>query len=764
MMNVEKKEPEKKTMPNTAYKIADKLFLIHHTLSGAPKTPAPPGNANHLAIFDVSGSMYGELPKVRAQMKNKLASLLSPGDTFSAIWFSGKKEFGVLLEAVDVRDVKSVDTIQKSIDKWLQPRGLTGFKEPLEEASELVERVSKKNKHPFSLFFQSDGHDNQWSKAEILKAVETAGKKVSAATFVEYGYYADRQLLAAMADKIGGAHIFAEDFDAYDPVFERVMKRKVPSAPKKTVKLDKGADPIGGFAFAAHEGDLLTFEAAAGEANVPEDLSDLFYLSSSLPKGVKEEKKVSGEAETGAYAALALFGVRMKGDVVFPLLKATGDVRFITAFTNCFGKQKYSAFEADVRGAVFDRGQRLIAGHDPNLVPREDAFTILDLLETLASDTRNRILMGDKEFKYSRIGRKEEANEGSLEFTSDFAPAGYSVDRLVFNESRPNISIGVEKSGTVKLPKKDRPKDVPEDFPTSAQRNYAIVRDGLVNVDKLPCLVTKATLETFTKEKVFDASSAPASSQNIDGVEVYRVVVDLKPLPVINRQMVKSLRAKDYFLIQWNLECARADQKVWNAYYKEYVSEKQGFTTTSAGFAEKYGADGAAWLKNLGLTDQGYSPLSTTAAKTGDFYTSKELHCLLKGLSSLPSLKEAKEKLAKATAAKPAPIGARLMAPAIQEAEAFLKSVTYTKAGSDEKKLDAAKAFFGGRMEGARGTCRDLLRQVARASMITVVGQVWFSDFASLDETEMTIEVDVPGASKHSLLCKVEMKEKRVDL
>jgi hypothetical protein len=262
----------------TSYEIASKLFLVRQTIS--TQAPAKPAEVptNHVIIIDCSGSMYGELPKIREQLKKKMPKLLKDTDTVSIVWFSGRGQFGTLLEAEPVSTLADLQSVNQAIDRWLKPVCLTGFKEPLEEAAKVVERVAKKRPgSAFSLFFMSDGCDNQWSRPEILKAVEKAAGGLSSATFVEYGYYADRPLLTAMAEKAGGSLIFAQHFDTYAPAFEGSLQKKLVGG--KKVEITVPGDPVGGFVYALSEGDLLTFAVEGGKASVSEGVPEVWYLS-----------------------------------------------------------------------------------------------------------------------------------------------------------------------------------------------------------------------------------------------------------------------------------------------------------------------------------------------------------------------------------------------------------------------------------------------------------------------------------------------------
>lgn len=785
-------------MPTShSYQVSKDLYLVKHTLDQASNAPpkAVEIPTNHFAVIDCSGSMSYDLPKIREQLKRKLPKLLKETDTMTIIWFSGRGQFGTLLEAEPVATLKDLKAVEAAIDRWLRPQGLTGFKEPLEEAAKVVERVNKKSAGSVSsLFFMSDGCDNQWSRADVLKAMEKAAGGFASTTIVEYGYYADRPLLSAMAEKAGGAHIFAEDFVRYEPAFESAIQKKQSGAPR--VEVAVAGDPVGGFVYSNTAGDLITYAVETGKVTVPKDLPAFWFLSPSAIGTVNEmdittkakitatdiQKGAGGSAALQAtYAAVALFAVRMKSNVVFPLLKALGDVNLIERFATCFGKQKYSEFQELAQKAANSEGC-FTKGYDPNRVPRDDAFTVLDVLQLLASDDDNRVLLDHPHFKYSRIGRgrvdasdllttaeQEEiqkltaklaseknavkvkeisdkiaaltANKApALKFEAAPAPDGYPISSLTFNEDRPNVSFLVRKTGTVDLSSRSGPASIPTKFQSFIFRNYAVVKDGLVNIDKLPVRVTRGTYDKLAAElgafhPVIETGANLPNNR-------FEIILDLRALPVINRKMVKNVSAKTFFETQYALAIAQAEQKVYNAYSKELLPAKK-----SEGFAAQYGDDGTAWLKDQGFTDySGFSPKSVQADAT-DFYMGKELKVSLKGLSKLPSLKEVKEQMGK----NKVNAGGALMVPTVRLVESFLASDIYKKAAEKDKILTT---WLESQTKAAKAQTRDLIFQIAQTTFSLVVGQVWFNEFSSLDENAMSITVN--GAA---LECKAEMRE-----
>jgi hypothetical protein len=739
--------------------------------------------------------MYAELPRIREQLKSKLPSLLKEGDTCSVIWFSGRGESGVLFEAEPVATLTDLKTIHATLDRWLKPCGLTGFKEPLDHAVAVVKRIAKKNSNPFAFVFLSDGCDNVSQRGEILKAAEAVGAVVQSATFVEYGYYADRNLLTQMAEKCGGSLIFAKDFQTYAPSFEALMK-KTPVGGKR-IELGIEGDAVGGFAFAMADKELVQFGLENSKVTVPDSLGQIFYLSPTpvdvldgdLSFNPKSKLNLDETTKSAVYAAISLFATRGKPDVVFPLLKATGDVTFINKFSVCFGKQAYSEYMDAAKAAAFDPKKRHTQGYDPNRVPPDDAFTVLHVFDLLQSDEESRILF-NQDFKYNRIGRSRidadelmtseeqaeledlteklnstkdvkkikvimermteitDGKKDALKFVEDPSPEGFLVHGWTFNEDRPNVSFLIKKTGTVdlsaRLPEEYKGKKigkVPEKFPTHVFRNYAAIKDGLVNIEKLPVAVSKNTATKLAAEGVFDPYLSERQDNLVEGV------ILLHKLPVMNRKMATVTSAKAFFTQKVEIAKAEAAQKVYNAYVKELLPAK-----VSQNYAALYGDEAATWLRDQGLGDNGFAPKKTTTAEATDQYMAKKLKVSLKGLSSLPKVAEVRDKMA-STDPKKSKLnaGGALMKPAIQDVQSFLESKAYTGASDKDKVLST---WLEGRKKASTAKCRELQFDLSRTAFGITVSQSWFSEFSSFEENTMSLDID-----GQTYECKAELIE-----
>lgn len=715
-----------------SFEISPTLFLVRQELAAPSNQVMQPANTHHLLVIDCSGSMSYDLPKLVLQVNNRLPSLVTPGDRVSLIWFSGKRECGIVLDNEEIAGVKDLSRVQKTVQQWLRPVGMTGFVEPLQLVKEIVGRQKAL---PISLFFMSDGCDNQWPRQQVLDAVTAAAMGLAAATFVEYGFYADRALLTAMAARAGGTHVFAKDFAAYEPVFDAAMKRNGITTKRRVERID--GDVIEGVVFTidGKRQELTTYELKAGDVTLPEDASVIWYLSPTL-QGTRAITS-NGDLEFGAYAAISLFAARMKPLIIQALINSIGDVSFIKEFVACFGKQRYSLFMQRAQRAVFDTSERLREGYNPNLMPPEDAFTILDLLDALKQD--NARLMLDKDFEYDAISRARESAEGDGALKPKYTPQadGYAITNLVWNEARANVSVQIYRPATVDLTERLKGTSsvlakVPATFPTFVWRNYAVIKDGLVNIGKLVVRISPKLAAELAMRQV------PMRAQL--GQPAGTFLIDLSELPILNRQMIATEIKSARLLgeIERDLTIARAEQKIYNALAKEMDVEDE--VADSPKLAAQYDADVVTWLAEQGITDQGFGYAHTKQVASTDVYMSRELDVGIttRGWKTLPSFGDINDsvkawkdyeatKKGKAPK-KPANI-AGVMFDALNKARTQLATMP----------TNQQKKYVEGMAQAQKAVTRSLIYRKARIVFSTVVGQTWFPEFQSLDDNTIKI-------------------------
>jgi len=710
---------------------------------------------NHIFVIDCSGSMYYDLPKIRKQLKNKLPSLLKQNDTVSLVWFSGKGEFGTLVEKVHINDVLELRQLNDAIDRWLKPIGCTGFVEPLQVVKEIssAEELVQDNS-VYSMMFLTDGCDNEWHRSEILSASEQLKSLLANAVFVEYGYYCNHSLLTDMANATNGAVVFAEDFDKYDPIFDGICKRKLSN---KKVEVEVGS-PAKGFVWSVSDAGAVSYKVENGKVYVPEDVDAIYWFDENAT--VSATEKMDWKP---LYQGLSALAMNRESEFVKKQLSDIGDEALYNQYANAFGKQNLYDFAEKLIQAGSNSKLRVTQGRKVGLKPNENAYTVLQLLNELReSDAQINL----EALKYNRIGRGTEmsdelskaetealtesiANSGNLREIKAHTDAAAKlakersqmkfsakdkhprISSFSYNETRPNVSMLVNLEGTVGLPS-DAPSTLPTDFPTCIFRNYTVVRDGMVNIEKLPVIISQATVDKLKAKGVpmtiEDGTKRTSAQTNVmfatpnpNGI---KCTIDLRSMPVINARMVKSVSAKTLAdTIYENMQC-KAAVKV----YKGFLEEVEP-TEKSAGIKDKYGDECAEYLKSLGITDGGFSP-KTKQAEATDKYMAVEFAVKFKGLSTIPSYNALIKKLA---TGKALTAGEELLKPAYDECVA-------KKASMSEKDFIG---WLKTSIKTANKKAGNLYEKIVEDKFSIVVGQTWFSDLDLNNPTLVSNGVDV---------------------
>ena len=723
----------------------------------ATQTVAP---SNHVIVVDISYSMCYALPKLRQHLKENLPSLVKPEDTISILYFSSRGDFGTVFAGRQVSNASDLSELGKLIDRFLQPTGCTGFVEPLKLAIETANDL-KKSGVINSLVFMTDGYDNCWRSSEILAVAEQLPKAYDNITLIEYGWNCNRELLQKMAECSGATHVFAEGQEEYQTELETAM---VSVAPR--VRVDFSVI----YSYAVYiENGIPTILAAQSDedhpinyVNIPESVSKLWVVDPDMID------QLDNLADVEAAYVLALFGVHtMDADLVWAALKKTGDVRFIKQYTNCFTKQDYSNIKTDITAAIVDPALRGVDGIDYNLVPPEDATTVVDVLTYLAGADAQ-LVVDHPLFSYKRIGRgtvqkaddtedklaaeiaeaksKEERKALALklaeheDWTPVFEPvkgAGVPISNLVYNSARPNISLQTVQNGTVVIPKFAQKKyDLPESIDTWQWKNYTIVKDGIIHMKTLPVVCSAETVSELVSKGV----------EVYGGPEVF--IVNLGSVPLVNRAMVKNISAAQFFADHVRLESLKAKQKVLKYFRDELVGKGN-----AVGLAGKYGAEAAEFLSANGIRDYGFSP-KTASVESTDFYMNRELNVKIKGASSLPSIAAVLKKQAdnkKLNAAD------QLIANALAEYNAFVKSPAVT-AVPEATQTKIIESWISDAAKAAITQVRELNKTLSKSLYAIVAGHGWFTD---LDLEESTMEVEVDGV-KYTVSAVLEEKEIKI--
>lgn len=697
----------------THLKLNSELSLSLHKLPLKPLTTAPVP-VNYYWVVDISGSMYGQLARLREHLKQKMFELVKPIDTVTLIAFSGKNECYTLFNNESVVTASDKQQVLNTIDTYLVARGLTGFKQPLQEVLSSISALSKKSL--VSLFFMTDGYDNQWSDSEILNVCKELAPRLDSATIVEYGWYCNHTLLTKMSEVLGASLLFGKELSDYSGLFENYLNQNR----EKRIPIELDRASAFDWVFCVNNDTLVVLPVENKVCLVPESVTEIGYFSVGSASDLAPDHTPVHPLSWLATGAASQQG---KTDLVFDILKHSGDVSLIQTFTNCFSKEDYIGFQAECVKQHLNANLRYSCGFDRSAVPDENAYTVLDLLEDLSADDENLFYPYHEQFNYQRISAATEIKDKdeSLKFNISDTSKGYAINALTWNESRPNVSIQIRVNGFVDLPN-DKPANLPEKFDTFIYRNYTIIKDGIVHTRTLPVSLSLATFATLQSKGLLTEETWKSGKL---------FWLDYSKVPVINRKMVKSVNAEEFFKLILELNVLKGRQKVLNDLKNKYAPRE------STTFKLIYGEDSTAWLKEKGLTDySGFSP-SVKIVKGDDVYVGYELTTAVKGASSLPKVDDVRKAL---ISNKPLKISEQLMKAAVLEADAALSSEKITKSDIPE---EAAKAWIKAASEAAVKNVRKINKRLSQLKFSIVVGHVWFDDFASTPgEASKEVKVD----------------------
>lgn len=702
---------------------------------------------NHVFVVDVSGSMYSELPLIRKQLKNKLSNIMRYGDTISIIWFSGRNDAGILKEEVEVKSLKTLNDLNDAIDKWLVPMGCTAFLKPLNLMEDLIVRVRKNRPDSvFSLMFLTDGYNNDCNFSDVLKTLDKLKFDVSSSTFVEYGYYADSQKLTQMASIMGGEKISCDGFDEFEPVFDNKLSSSIMSGKKISVEIP---NHLYDFAFSCENGQVLLYNIQDGKILVNENLSKVYFFNS---QSIGNNYDFDESDKTALYGAVYVLSDKLLNEDAEKLFYLLKDNYYYKMLVNAFGKQKLNNFKASIKECISDLSKRYPEGISDIKKIDDNAFCLMNLIQKLA-DSNVLFYPNHEDFNYNRIGRKKvaigdklvEADQEKLAaaknvqemleiakeleekkinttFIDSDLNRGYELSDLVWNEERANLSVRVKFDGKVTLPKNNFGID---DVASYRYKTYTLIKDGILNVTKLPVNYSDELAEFLIKNSVqftTDNSNFNGNKENL------RIVIDLSSLPIINRSMIKNISATELGKLEWELLKLQADAKVYGDYRKNL------FPKTSKSFADMLGQECADWLKEIGITDyNGYAP-KTQDAESTDFYMSVNLITKIKGVSSLPKVSDVLAKIKSNASLK---TSEWLMSNAINEVETVLNSEE-NKASNNE----ILEKFIIKKVNEAVSKKRFVQQKIAETKFAIILSKKWFKEFKSFDDNKLTFNID----------------------
>lgn len=173
---------------------------------------AVPAPSHHIAILDVSGSMYGDLDSVKSIVEKVFTAeeFNDPNLKVSLLTYASSGDCRVHFQKATVAQVLAPNSPHLAEIRNLRTRGMTGISQALKTAETLVSDADVT-----CISLHTDGYANDpspYSEAlSIVKAVEALEKHPGVfVNTVGYRSYCDFALLSAIANRLSGTCVQAQ--------------------------------------------------------------------------------------------------------------------------------------------------------------------------------------------------------------------------------------------------------------------------------------------------------------------------------------------------------------------------------------------------------------------------------------------------------------------------------------------------------------------------------------------------------------------------
>jgi hypothetical protein len=180
-------------------------YLVESEAVSAPTTPGPKAS-HHIAILDVSGSMYGDMEAVRSTVEKVFTAqeFNDPSQLISLITYSSNPDCRVHFSRITVADVLAPGSLPLREIRSLHTRGLTCISQALEAAEELIH-----DDEITAISLHSDGYANDPSPFAESQRLLQAAREIAAhpnvfCNTVAYRSSCDFALLTAVANQLSG--------------------------------------------------------------------------------------------------------------------------------------------------------------------------------------------------------------------------------------------------------------------------------------------------------------------------------------------------------------------------------------------------------------------------------------------------------------------------------------------------------------------------------------------------------------------------------
>ena len=669
---------------------------------------------NFVFAIDCSYSMVADLPNLRKDLKNKIATVGRASDIINIIYFSGNRQYGSVVEGFTLEDVMSLAALDDAIDNWLKPIGATAFEGPLKKAKERT--IAAPEGYTNILMFLTDGYNNDSLVSNVLKEAEGLSEVFDFVFFVEYGMYCDSKFIQKLTEVSSGVGLNATSFTQLSEIFNRTLSNTF--VPKLKVMVQtKGAERV---YILTDDGDLYQYPA----------LKEVPLISIEIPQNTLISPCSDIDCGDTDSKLVCVLAALKRGDAtrVEELLLEVNSNELYQEWYNCYGKDKLIVFYNTVKYSILSQSWKIstpIVANTSNisvyqvlveLSKLEAKVKVPDYKRTTAGRDTD-VLTSEQSIHMATLKSKKEIDDyiESLKPLTFVNTSGdyISLSNLVFNTERANVSMLIRRDGYVELPKNQWATN----YRTHTYRNYTIIKDGILNIPNILINPDSDVYDYLKESGLLEFCSQTDESDVIS--------LNLENLPVILRSDIAGVTAQEVAELSFELEKHKAVLKALKYYNKELNPKTQ---ESDPEFNE--------FLKKYGITYNGFNP-SAGKAESEDFYMAPSLIIKLKGLSSLPSVESVLKK--------------------VSDGKSLTLGDTLVKKGIDlaTQSTDVSNSILDAITVDVTKMKRVLELKLAKMVFSLILSKGWFPDKKGFDDNV----VELPETS-----CTFELKEVEIKL
>ena len=472
-------------------------FLVEQEDPTSSGTTAKAAPSHHIAVLDVSGSMWGELAAVKSTIEKVFTAeeFNDPNLLITLMTYSSSGDVHVHFERVTVAQVMAPNSPHLNEIRNLRVRGLTCISQAMVAAEKLID-----DNETTCISLHSDGYANDrspYAEAQaILGAVQELEKHPNVfCNTVAYRSYSDFALLSAVSNRLSG--ICTQAASARQ-VYEALHAAQTLLAGTKAPAIEAG---IGNFDFVAFVsksakkvlGGTETLNirglAASDDATV--------YRYKEVTEIQYEDAMSHPVADNAPILAFCRSQISLGNlnAAKYAMVSTRIGTGLIDKHARALVGAEIAAMASDVESFLFgDSGESLRDGYGLG----DTGPSILSLLNVL-NTYRSSLSVNLKELaaNYKRRGLKRVA--GSRDDKGDIVPPAFKlqtprdatsvpVASIDINRDTATVNIKLVQDGTLMETATGNAVDAVAGIKLDLKdfRNYTIVGDGVVNTPVLP--------------------------------------------------------------------------------------------------------------------------------------------------------------------------------------------------------------------------------------------------------------------------------------